>query len=82
VVKWRAASLIVTKYATTPSVTLATYTVNRREGLFRCAYDHLLVKMITDYGNSRNGIGFSIAAITCDFFKRGWQKHSATYLAY
>jgi hypothetical protein len=67
-VQWRAASLIVMTYAITLSVTLATYTVNRREFYVCWVYEDLLIKMITDDDDKRKGNGFSIAAIRLVFF--------------
>jgi hypothetical protein len=67
-VKWQAASLILTKYTITLSVPLATSTVSRQEGCVYYVYEHLLIKMITGNGDSRNGNGFSIAAMGFDFF--------------
>jgi hypothetical protein len=48
-------------------VPLVTYTVNRREDCGSFVYDHLLIKMFNENGDSTNGMGFSIAAIRSAF---------------
>jgi hypothetical protein len=70
VVKWQAASLIITTTAIALSVTLTTYTINRTRYYVSFVYDNLLIKTITEKGDSRNGTGFSIAAIGCAVFHK------------
>jgi hypothetical protein len=66
-------------------VPLVTYTVNRREDCGSFVYDHLLIKMFNENGDSTNGMGFSIAAIRSAFLmgRRGGlinrDTHGATW---